>query len=198
MEAAYCEKSAEWPLPESHAEIPEVAKDRYRLQSRRKKKTQRTQLLDFKLHFTVPGGNNVFELLETAEKEVSSQRYIHSWDDRAVSDPIRNLLSSAKHELRVHSSTSGQYILNFSSVDRVCTINGINYRRHVAGRSDREIQDQLLPTRVSDLSLFLPVLTTVFQDGEWAAQQTNPPSASGATPQISSGRVMYVKTLLFV
>ena len=143
METTFHKTGADWAL------LPDGATDRYREQYRRKKRTQRAPLLDFQLHFNVAGGNNVFDLLETAEREISSQRYIHNWDSRAIGDPLRSLLNHAKHEMQIHPSTSGQYILNFSSVDRVCTVNGINHRRHVAGRSDRKIQDQLLPIRVS-------------------------------------------------
>lgn len=106
--------------------------------------------LSFQPHFEVPKNNDVFEFLNVIDQELSSQTRIHDWDKKFTANPVKALIAHARDSFSAHHLNSGTYINNYSSVDRVCSINGVTHRRYFATEY-QNIANLLLPVDASTM-----------------------------------------------
>jgi hypothetical protein len=81
---------------------------------------------DFDLHYDVTDCASVTGTLENIVQELSSQRYIHNWDEKLVSDNVKETALYAKRELIRTGIRSASYMINFAAVNDVYTTSGIN------------------------------------------------------------------------
>jgi hypothetical protein len=83
-------------------------------------------LPDFELHYNLSDCSSVKDTLERIVQELSSENYIHSWDEKLVSDSVKDTAVYAKRELIRTGISNASYMINFATVSDVYTTNGIN------------------------------------------------------------------------
>jgi hypothetical protein len=83
-------------------------------------------LPDFELHYNIFDISSVKDTLDKIVQEISSQRYIHNWDEKLVSDSVKDTAVYAKRELTRNGIGAAGYMINFATVNNVYTTNGIN------------------------------------------------------------------------
>jgi hypothetical protein len=83
-------------------------------------------LPDFELHYNVSDCSSVKDTLERIVQELSSENYIHNWDEKLVSDSVKDTAVYAKRELIRTGIGTASYMINFATVNDVYTTNGIN------------------------------------------------------------------------
>ena len=92
------------------------------------------KLLTLDLHYDFDTRFGVIHVLDLIERDLSSHRPIHNWDEKLTNDSVKSLAIYAKRELmRLEFSTSN-YLLTYSSVNEVSTVNGMNYRHYAPER----------------------------------------------------------------
>ncbi|MCJ1312762.1 hypothetical protein MMC25_006438 [Agyrium rufum] len=129
----------------------------------------------FKLHYDLAYTDNILDILKTIEQELSTHTYIHDWDEKICPDPVKALALYAKNEMGRRGLQNGSHLINYSSVDRVCTVNGENYRMHVA----RDVQD---------------VKKHFFEsEAQYLAIENQYRGRNSAQPRSSYGRVTLIK-----
>ena len=87
-------------------------------------------LSDLELHYDFDSSNNVIGTLRAIAQDLSSHRSIHNWDEKLVPDPVKDLAIYANRQLSRLDFRDGSFMLRYSSVDEVCTTNGINRKIH--------------------------------------------------------------------
>ena len=83
---------------------------------------------DYELYYDAAESINILDVLQNIEQDLSSINSLHNWDDKWSLDSVKTLARFAKRELDRLSQRAASHIINFSSLDRIWTVNGNNRR----------------------------------------------------------------------
>jgi len=86
---------------------------------------------DFELHYDFDSRYSVMHVLDSIVKDLSTYGSVHNWDEKLINDPVKDMAKSATQELILLEFYNASYVLTYSAVNEVSTLNGMN-RRHLA------------------------------------------------------------------
>lgn len=139
----------------------------------------RSMPVDFRLHYNT-GTENMVDMLKLIQESLSTQTYLHDWDDRLRLDPLPLLIGGSRLAMIFSKMESGSHMIaNFNSVDRVCTRNGANRRMPVT-RDAAHFRELLFPPD--------PVT--------WPSDRDVLHRGPGNTPALAFGRVVFTKEMI--
>jgi hypothetical protein len=110
-------------------------------------------LPDFKFHYDIFSDGSVKRILDIVVDGLLSHKYLHDWDEKLVSNPVKDLAIFAKAELGQNRVNSASYMVNFNIVQEVHTVDGTNHRRP-APRNPSDVASQLFPSKVPMVRFF--------------------------------------------
>lgn len=95
---------------------------------------------DFELHYDFDSRYSVMHVLDSIVQDLSTPSSIHNWDEELINDPVKDMAKFASQELIRLELYNASYVLTYSSVYEVTTLNGINRRNHAPERYLPEIK----------------------------------------------------------
>ena len=89
---------------------------------------------DIELHYDFDSRYSVMHVLESIVHDLLSHSSIHNWDEKFIDNPVKDMAKSVNQELIRFEFYNASYVLTYSSVNEVATINGKNRKHHVPER----------------------------------------------------------------
>ncbi len=94
---------------------------------------------DFELHYDFDSRYSVMHFLDSIVEDLSTYSSVHSWDEKLINDEVKDMAKSAKQGLIRLFLHTASYVLTYSAVNEVSTLNGITRRHHAPERYLPEI-----------------------------------------------------------
>ena len=91
-------------------------------------------LPDFELHYDFDSRYSVMHILDSIVQDLSSHGAVHNWEEKLLDDPVKDMAKSASQELIRLDFYNCSYVLTYSAVGEVSTLNGVNHRHHTPER----------------------------------------------------------------